>query len=103
MNLTEHEAALIRAELERHEKVERAVLFGSRAMGTARKASDIDLAVFGIGFEDVGRIWGELDELPMPYKFDVVAYRDIKNDELRRHIDECGVTIFQRTEPAAQP
>lgn len=38
---------LIRKVLFRHDKVERALLFGSRAKGNYEAASDIDLAVFG--------------------------------------------------------
>ncbi|MFM8886535.1 MAG: nucleotidyltransferase domain-containing protein, partial [Chthoniobacterales bacterium] len=46
-----------------HPGVERAVLFGSRATGTARPGSDIDLALYGQGLDwrVLGRIEDELD------------------------------------------
>jgi uncharacterized protein len=42
------------------DRLERVVLFGSRARGDAREDSDYDIAVF---FTDVGPLWDELDRL----------------------------------------
>jgi len=46
-------------------EVRRAVLFGSRAKGTAKQGSDIDLALYGEGLDwrVLGRIDDELDDL----------------------------------------
>ena len=72
--------------------VQRAVVFGSRAKGNWRENSDIDIAVFG----DVHlpKLSARLDELPMPYKFDVVDYETISHQPLREHIDRVGVEMF---------
>ena len=79
--------------------VKKAVLFGSRAMGTHSRYSDIDIALFGeFDFLEVERIKSELEELPVIQKFDVVAYNEIKNSALREHIDRVGQVIFQRQE-----
>jgi DNA polymerase, beta domain protein region len=51
--------------------IDRAVVFGSRAKGNWRENSDIDIAVFGAS-ANVGSLVAQLDELPMPYKFDIV-------------------------------
>ena len=74
--------------------VRRAVVFGSRAKGNWRGNSDIDIAVFG----DVRlpKLSARLDELPMPYKFDVVDYEAISHKPLREHIDRVGVELFSR-------
>lgn len=37
-----------------------------------------------------------LDELPLPYKFDVSDYYRIDNQELREHIDRVGRIIYSR-------
>ena len=36
-------------------------------------------------------IAAELDELPLPYRFDVKAYESIKQDSLREHIQSKGI------------
>ncbi len=92
--LSEHEWDLIREVLARHGEVSGAVLFGSRAKGTAGPASDIDLVIEGI--DDPLRaeaIAGELEELPLPYRFDVQARTAIKSPALRAHIERVGVRI----------
>lgn len=75
--------------------IEKGVVFGSRAKGNYRKNSDIDIALFGkTDFFESERIRFELNELPLPYKFDVILYSDIKNQELKKHIDRIGITIY---------
>ena len=84
--------------LDDSKKVSRAAVFGSRAKGNYRKYSDIDIAVWGeLNGHDAQRIESELEELPrIIYKFDVAAYDEIKNTELREHIDRVGIIIYNR-------
>lgn len=77
--------------------VEQAMVFGSRAKGTHKKASDVDLAVKGSGITDdmIKRLSAILNEdLPLPYFFDVVRYESINNPELTAHIDRVGKVIY---------
>ncbi|MDR1733298.1 MAG: nucleotidyltransferase domain-containing protein [Oscillospiraceae bacterium] len=74
--------------------IERAVVFGSRAKGNYRSNSDIDICVFGADV-NVGKLLSDLDELPMPYKFDVVDYNTISTPALREQIDRVGVEIYK--------
>ena len=70
-------------------------IFGSRARGDFKKGSDIDLALFGeINEKLLRHITSELDELPTPYKFDVVNYNDIDNIDLKQKIYTEGKTFF---------
>ena len=39
-------------------------------------------------------IASELDELPLPYRFDVVALESIRSLPLREHVDRVGVRIY---------
>ena len=66
-------------------------LFGSRAKGCHTPASDIDLALWGVDALQAESIAAELDELPLPYRFDVKAYESIKEDSLREHIQRKGI------------
>jgi predicted nucleotidyltransferase len=83
------------------DRVESAALFGSRATGTARPESDIDLVVHGpVTDRDVGRMQVEFEESDLPMTVDVVAYDRIAHPPLRAHIDEVAVTLFRRADLA---
>lgn len=95
--LTEKEFESIRTVFRQNPDIKRVVLFGSRAKGTAQPASDIDLAIEGIKNEiEVARIAMELDELPLPYRFDVKSLDEISHLPLREHIMRVGVTIYRK-------
>jgi uncharacterized protein len=92
--LTDREVALIRNVLARHPEISGALLFGSRAKGTARPASDIDIALEGAIGPLVGAsVAEELDELPLPYRFDVVTLTNIDHRPLLEHIQRVGIRI----------
>jgi predicted nucleotidyltransferase len=85
---------LIRQVFRRHPEVREVRVFGSRAAGRFEDYSDIDLALWGdLNPALIARIRGELEELPLPYTFDVQAYDAIKHPPLKRHIDEIGKTV----------
>ena len=94
LGLSEKHLQLI-VEALRQANIDRAVVFGSRAKGNWRKNSDIDIAVFGVGV-NVGSLVAQLDELPMPYKFDIVDYNSINSYALRQHIDRVGIEIYKK-------
>lgn len=77
-------------------EIENAVIFGSRAKGTHKKASDVDLAIKGgsVTGETISRLNFLLnEELPLPYFFDVVHYESLKNQALVEHIDRIGKAL----------
>jgi len=87
--------ALIRQTLAAEPALQKAVLYGSRAMGRERAGSDIDIAIWAK--EDVaGRLSGALDALPTPYLFDVTDYNRLTNPDLKAHIDLVGKAIFEK-------
>jgi predicted nucleotidyltransferase len=95
--LDDRASRLMRSVFEKHPNIAEVRVFGSRAKGTFCKESDIDLAIFG----DVDRVLAsmvasELDDLPLPYRFDVHAYPCIKHVPLREHIDRVGKPFFVR-------
>ena len=95
--LTGREQDLICSVLDGYLEVIGAKIFGSRAKGNFRPNSDIDLALWGnISFVTLAAIAGELDELPLPYTFDVEAYDSIRHEPLRKHIDRAGKTFYVR-------
>ena len=74
------------------------ILFGSRAKGTFRPGSDIDLAVKGkLTFKEFLQLLVKLDDLALIYKIDAIQYSTIKSQELLDHIDRVGVSLLQKS------
>jgi predicted nucleotidyltransferase len=78
-------------------KIEEAIIFGSRAKGTHRPGSDIDIALKGksITLDDVLNLSIAIDELWIPNKVDLVIYDRITEPELKRHIEQVGISIIK--------
>lgn len=76
--------------------IEKVLIFGSRAKGTYHNGSDIDFAVWTEDHENFFRVSSELDELPTPYKFDVVDYKNLIHDGMKNSIDKDGVLFYQK-------
>ena len=92
--LSERELTLIRRVLVQHGEITGAVLYGSRAKGNAKPSSDVDLVLEGISDPlKAEAIASELDELPMPYRFDVRALGAIRHPPLLEHIARVGIRI----------
>ncbi|HNX43336.1 MAG TPA: nucleotidyltransferase domain-containing protein [Bacteroidales bacterium] len=79
-------------------KIDKVVLFGSRAIGNYSTGSDIDISISGrdLLLNDVLDLSIKLDEFDFPYKFDILIYNDIKEKALVEHIDRVGVVIYSR-------
>lgn len=77
--------------------ITRVVLFGSRAKGTSKPGSDVDLAVWTSKENDALAVSSFLnEETNLPYFFDVIDMHTLKHKELRAHIERVGLEIFQR-------
>lgn len=97
--LSKRDESSIISALKQFPEIERAIIFGSRAMGNHQPGSDVDLAVLGENIADttVLRLRHLLnEELPLPYFFDVAHYEKIKNEKLKKHIDEKGKEMFSQ-------
>ena len=87
----------LRSVFARHPEIDEVVLFGSRAKGNQRPESDIDLAVRGLDDDRaVEALAEELDELPLPFLFDVKSLDAIRNPELLAHVRRVGRSIYTR-------
>lgn len=83
----------------KYSEIESAFIFGSRAKGTYKKASDIDIALKGedITIDIVAKVLDELEEETiLPYFFDVVHYDTCSTNELVEHIDRVGICIYSK-------
>ena len=77
-------------------EIELVKIFGSRAKGTYRTGSDIDFAVWTDKQDSFLRIAGELDDLPTPYKFDVIDYKNLSHEGMKNSIDRDGIVFYKR-------
>ena len=96
-----HRAAIVDV-LAANERVERAVLFGSRATETFTDGSDVDIALFGeeLTIADRARLAEAMEELTVPHRVDVLLYDGIDNETLRKHIRRDGIEWYERREDA---
>lgn len=74
--------------LAQYPEISAAVLYGSRALGTYKNGSDIDITLKGTKLEvrTLNRIEEELEELLLPWMIDINLYERIENKELLDHI-----------------
>ncbi|MAZ77828.1 MAG: hypothetical protein CMF39_04050 [Legionellaceae bacterium] len=81
-----------------HPKISRAILYGSRAKGTYRPNSDIDLTLRAdeLDYAELVKVENELDDLLLPYTIDLSDYQKIDNPELIAHIDRVGQIFYSK-------
>lgn len=84
--------------LANYPKISTVKIYGSRAMGNFRPGSDVDLTVMGQGIKlnDILRLENDIDDLLLPYKFDISIYDRIEDTGLRDHIDRKGRTFYRQ-------
>ena len=81
-------------------QIKEAVLYGSRAKGNYKPGSDIDLTFKGDGLNLslLNKITLQLDDLLLPFTFDLSIYRQIDNPDLIEHINRAGVCFYKKRE-----
>ena len=84
--------------LAQHEEVEEAILYGSRAMGNYRPGSDIDLTFTGekLNLKLLNKISLDLDDLLLPYTFDLSIFHHITNPDLIAHIERVRKFFYKK-------
>ena len=96
--LREKDLAVLRGVFRRCRTVREVRVFGSRARGHARRASDLDLAVSAP--DATPSEWAELreglEDAPLIYELDVVRVEQVTSARLKAKIDREGVAIYVR-------
>jgi len=97
--LTETDYAKIISVFERFAALEKVVLYGSRAKGNYSQYSDIDIVLAGNGLDlkIKQHIELALDDLYLPYYFDVSILSKIDNADLVAHINRVGIEIYKNS------
>lgn len=89
----------IRNAIARVPLISKVILYGSRAKGNYRPGSDIDLTLLGKNLtlkNGVYPLMDALEELNLPYTFDISIYSRIDNDDLLAHIQRVGEVFYRK-------
>ena len=85
-----------------HPQIHRVILYGSRALGTYRPGSDIDLCLDAdsLGLTELCAIENRIDDLLLHWKVDLSLMNTIDNSDLLDHIRRVGIPFCDRFESA---
>lgn len=85
-------------------RVERAVLFGSRATGTFTPTSDVDVALFGdrLSLTDQANLAAAIEDLTIPQRVHFLLYGTVDSIALRKHVESHGVEWYRRRDADAR-
>jgi len=73
----------------------RLMLFGSRARGTARRWSDVDIGIEGrtrVPLRIMAKIQGALEESDIPYRVDVIDMHTAQK-KFREHVHSSSIPL----------
>lgn len=81
-------------------KLEKAILYGSRAKGNYRPGSDIDISLKGneLDYKDLVAIENLLDDLLLPYTIDLSVYHLIDSPDLVEYINRVGIEFYSKNQ-----
>ncbi len=101
LGLRESDILYIEQLLSHYKSIYQCIIFGSRAKGTYRNGSDVDLALSGkeVNMQIVRDVSYKLnEESPLPYHFDIVSLNIIDNAALKEHIERVGIVVYCNSE-----
>jgi uncharacterized protein len=96
--LSEKHIEQIHQILKKYDVLDTAILYGSRAIGTYREGSDIDLTLKGNNLDIVilNRLYNDFAESLLPYKFDLSIFNMLANHDISNHIQRVGIIFYQK-------
>lgn len=100
--LPEHAITKLRDVFRGWPQIECVWLYGSRAKGTYRAGSDIDLTIEAdaLSLSELLILDSQIDELLLPWMVDLSLKRHIDNTALLDHIQRVGVPFYTRHDEA---
>lgn len=96
--LSEKTMATIRAIYAQFPQIKRVILYGSRAKGTFRTGSDIDMTIVAtpeFDFSLLAKINTLFYNSSLPYLVDISDFSKLTDPDLLAHIKRCGKVIYE--------
>lgn len=86
----------IQSVFRKYPSIEKVILYGSRAKGTQKEASDIDITLIGanITTQTLAEITYDIEELNLPWMIDISIFHHIQVPSLIAHIQRVGQVIY---------
>lgn len=82
--------------IQKYPTVDKALIFGSRGNNTYKQGSDVDIAIWTADKDVIYKLSGFLnEETLLPYRFDVIDYNELTNQQLKQNILK-GIEIISR-------
>lgn len=96
--LSNRDMASIFTILRNYSEVRTVLIFGSRAKGSFKSGSDIDLAIMdeNVSEETLIRIQSSFKESSLPYFVDILNFQALQHTDLKDHITRVGVPFYER-------
>lgn len=100
LGLSEKTRSAITSIYAKYPAIQKVICYGSRAMGTFREGSDIDMTIVAdsaFSHADLLRVLNDFDDSDLPYLVDISIFSELKNPDLVDHILRRGKLIYERT------
>lgn len=83
----------IKSVFSNYPKIQKCIIYGSRAKGNFKPGSDIDLTLEApnMSLTELMKIEAEIDDLLLPYKVDLSLKHQIDSPDLLEHISRVGI------------
>jgi uncharacterized protein len=96
--LSERDLLTVSGIFMKYADVREVYIFGSRAKGSPRLASDIDLAVMNEGLSPMSlrQLKADFEDSSLPYTVDLIDYHSLQHSELKDHIMGVGALFYTR-------
>lgn len=94
--LSKHVVETLERVFRQYPQIVRVMLYGSRAKGTFKDYSDIDLAVDAPAMTDTqfAKLFVDVEDLNIIYKVDLVWLKNLTNKELLENIKKDGKLFY---------
>ncbi len=96
--LNDQEVSALRDAFAAFPEVEEAIIYGSRARGTNRVSSDIDITLKGkaLTYLQLALLDARIDDLYLPYFVDLSLFSKLRNEDLLESINREGKVLYRK-------
>ena len=96
--LTERDMQTIKHIFSKYGEIKKVNLFGSRAKGSFKMGSDVDLAIMNLGVSEktIAKLKSDFEESSLPYMIDCIDFSTLTNNDFIDHINRVGILFYEK-------